>query len=189
MAYVTHSTRTTARHYGASGPSLLAEVALAVMLPRLSAAAERLSTREDMPAQLRQPRTATHIKLRPEVDAGALWRSALAYRETKAALARHSDAELADFGMAKDDVADVALITAFGWMLSAERPAPGTTRLARAKAYVAALRQTLAPTDDELDEAYLAASSDLNDLEYRIREIDQRHRRQPRFQAGLWMKS
>jgi hypothetical protein len=188
MAYVTHSARTAERHYGSAAPSLLTEFALAVMLPRVSAAAERLSTREDMPAQLRQARPSTKSMLRPEVDAASLWRSAVAYRETKAALGKRSGAELADFGMVEDDVADVSLITAFGWMLAAERPSPGTTRLARVKAYVAALRHSLAPTDDELDEAYLAASSDLNDLEYRIREIDQRHRR-PRYQAGLWLKS
>jgi hypothetical protein len=188
MAYVTHSTRTAARHHGAAAPSLITEIALAVVLPRLSVAAERLSTREDMPAQLRQPRPSTKSKLRPEIDAASLWRSVLAYRETKAALGKRSAAELADFGLNQDDVADVALLTSFGWMLAAERPSPDTTRLARAKAYLTSLRRSLAPTDDELDEAYLAASSDLNDLEYRIREIDRRHRRQPQYQAGLWLK-
>jgi uncharacterized protein YjiS (DUF1127 family) len=184
MAYITHTARTVERHSSVAGPSLLSEFALTFVLPRVSAAAERLSTRDDMPTSLREPASPTRSMIPPRVDAARLWRSTVDYVETTRALTRAASTGLADLGMSDGDIGDVALVASFGWMLTAFRPDPETTRLGRIRASLASLRRQFAPTDDELDEAYLAAAQDINDLEYRIRSLDLRRRTEPSRRYG-----
>jgi hypothetical protein len=73
----------------------------------------------------------------------------------------------------------VAVLAAYGWPRQEAAPSPAAPFLAEAvpastDSLAARLRRRFFPTEAELEEAYLADATDINDLEFRMREWDRR---------------
>jgi uncharacterized protein YjiS (DUF1127 family) len=164
--------------------SLSVEFAVAAIRPRLDASLKRLELRDELPAAFRRPSLTGKGKRRPTLTIAALWRSWQLYGETITALSGRGDRGLADIAVHREDIHDIAMATSFGWLLADDlQDASGL--LARFKAVLHAARVAVLPSQDELDEEYLAGSSDIHDLEHRMRTLE--HRRvDARKVTALW---
>lgn len=94
----------------------------------------------------------------------AAWRTAVELRS-------HDDRQLADIEIPREMIGAVATLSAFGW------PAPDRAVVQGDRPHAsfwARLRRSVLPTREEIEEAYLAGSVDLHDLECRISELDRR---------------
>jgi hypothetical protein len=88
-------------------------------------------------------------------------------------LSQHSDRTLDDIQVPREAIKAIATLSAFGW--PREEAQAATAR----EGMLAGMRRRFMPTDGELEEAYLAAAADLNDLEYRMQEWERRSARRP----------
>jgi uncharacterized protein YjiS (DUF1127 family) len=160
------------------------ELAVAFIRPRLDASLQRLELRDELPIAFRRPSLTGRGKHRPELTLGALRTSWQLYRETIAALSGRSDRGLADIAVHREDIHDIAMATSFGWLLANDlHDVSGP--LARLVANLHAIRIAVLPSQDELDEEYLAESGDMNELEYRMRTLEHR-RADARKVTALW---
>jgi uncharacterized protein YjiS (DUF1127 family) len=174
MASISRSALAFAGREAERPASAPAEILEAIARRRLQAALEQLAFRDDIPEALRQAPRVRRYTRRPKVELGTLLRSWSLYRQTLAELRGRGPALLADIGIAPQDVPAVAFVACFGWLQAV--PETEGTYLDRLKQAFAQFRATVAPTEAELDEAYLAQSRDIIDLEYRIAELDRRRR-------------
>jgi hypothetical protein len=95
------------------------------------------------------------------------WRTAIELRE-------HDDRQLNDIEIPREMIGHVATLSAFGWPAQQDDALQPRTGEPREKGLFARARRVFFPTRQELDEAYLAGSVDMYDLESRMAEIDRR---------------
>lgn len=167
---------------GTSVPSLAGSVERAI-LRYVSARAERA---RDLVAQYdglaeRMTRTLQRRRVPAHPTLGWFLQAQVAIWKTTDELDAHSDRMLADIQIPRDLVKAIAVLAAYGWPRQDAAPAVETVAAAPSASPFAALRRRFFPTDAELEEAYLADATDLNDLEYRMREWDRRLSRSQRL--------
>ena len=156
---------------------LLERLVLRHVTARALAAQAQISAHEGLSERLAKSLMRRRLPSHP----GLSWylSARLSLARTVEELSEHSERELADIQIPRELIRPVAVVSAFGWPRPEERAAPAA---ARGVSLLAQVRRDWFPTDEELEEAYLAASTDLHDLEYRMLEWNRRRAgRRPAF--------
>lgn len=128
----------------------------------------------------RMARTLQRRRLPAHPTLGWFLEAQVAIWKTTDELSAHSDRMLADIQIPRELVKAIAVLAAYGWPRPDAAPAVETVA-ATVPGPFAALRRRFFPTDAELEEAYLSDATDLNELEFRMREWDRRLSRSNRL--------
>lgn len=167
---------------GTSVPSLAGSVERAI-LRHVSARAEQA---RDLVAQYdalaeRMTRTLQRRRVPAHPTLGWFLSAQVSISKTIGELEAHSDRILADIQIPRELVKAIAILAAYGWPRQEAAPSvEAVASITSAAGPFSALRRRFFPTEAELEEAYLSDATDLNDLEYRMREWDRRLARDTR---------
>jgi hypothetical protein len=160
---------------GTSVPSLAGPIERAI-LRFVTARAERardLVAQYDVVAE-RMTRTLQRRRIPAHPTLGWFLQAQASIWTTTEELDAHSDRILADIQIPRELVKAIAILAAYGWPRQEATGSVETVAAGVPGRPFAALRRRFFPTDAELEEAYLSGSTDMNDLEYRMREWDRR---------------
>jgi hypothetical protein len=161
---------------GFSVPNLSASVerfVLRVVTSRAEQARDLVSQNDALAGRLTRSLQRRRIPAHPTLS--WLVGAQLALWNTVDQLEAHSDRQLADIQIPRDLVKAVATLAAYGWPRQETVPAIAEAVAAPGETLVSRLRRRFFPTEAELEEAYLSGATDINDLEFRMREWDRRH--------------
>jgi hypothetical protein len=108
---------------------------------------------------------------------GSILSAELTAWRTAVELRGHDHRQLADIEIPREMIGHVAALSAFGWPhQQGEAVQPGRIE-PREPGLLGRARRIFFPTREELDDAYLAGSVDIYDLESRMAELDRRTER------------
>lgn len=160
---------------GLSFPHLSASVerlVLRVVTSRAEQARDLVAQHDALAARLTRSLQRRRIPAHPTLSwfVGAQ----LALWNTIDQLEAHSDRQLADIQIPRELVRAVAVLAAYGWPRQETAPAAAEAVAVSGQTLLARLRRRFFPTEAELEEAYLSGATDINDLEFRMREWDRR---------------